>query len=155
MQDNNNTFGGFSVGAAATDGGGGGGSMQQLPPQFVQNPVGYLSGVTSMRPMDPKALTALAGPVAKWFSNTPENSTPDVGQIATIYLQAASIHLKETEVKVGDVNEEMTRTKQKFEIVEVSKLSQKKIVMSLPNIRNGNEREILHLGSLHLLPFRG
>lgn len=114
MQDN-------SVAAAAgADAGGGSSSMMMLPPQFIQNPVGYLSEVASMRPSS-NGLSALAGPVSQWFSNPPSDVSSDqLGQIASVYLQAASGQLKDVDVKVGDVEQEMTRTKQKYQIMDVS-----------------------------------
>jgi len=107
-----------------------------LPPKFVQDPGVYLAEVASMA-TSRYTLKYLAGPVAGWFvatnnnNNGPESSSTEAAAavvvddvtlqqqgVASVYLQAAAVHLKDTEVKVGDVEEEMTRTRQQYEVLE-------------------------------------
>jgi hypothetical protein len=115
--------------AAAADGSSSSSSAltsMMLPPKFVHDPGTYLAEVASMPPSR-QTMAALAGPVAGWFTANSSNNGPettsfsDARGVASVYLQAASVQLKDTEVKVGDVEQEMIRTKQQYEILEVRK----------------------------------
>lgn len=85
-----------------------------LPPAFSQDPAAYLASVAAQS-TSRQALSQLAGSVAAWIANPPEGSS----NLAFLYLQAASKQLI-GDVKVGDVEQEMMRTQQQHEILEVS-----------------------------------
>jgi hypothetical protein len=127
--------------APAADGSASALSSMMLPPKFVQDSGSYLATVSS-RPPSRQAMAALAGPVANWFSGNNNNNNGSESSssaaavdatlqqgVASVYLQAASVQLKDTEVKVGDVEQEMVRTKQQYEVLEVrERVSQSEIL---------------------------
>lgn len=118
---------------AADAGLGGSGSPPQqllLPQSFVMDPAEFLVGIAS-QPPSRQGFAQLAGPVAAWFIA----ASPASEQVANVYLQAAAVQLREPDntsvaaslggrVAVGDAeHEEMLRTQQEFEILEVRTLS--------------------------------
>jgi hypothetical protein len=104
-----------------------------LPPAFSQDPAAYLASVAA-QPTSRQALSQLAGPVAAWIANPGSNlaflhlqqpAGPAAAWIANpgsnlafLYLQAAAKQLI-GDVKVGDVEQEMIRAQQQYEILEV------------------------------------
>jgi hypothetical protein len=88
-----------------------------LPPAFVEDPTAYLISVAS-QPPSRHALAQLAGPVAAWFSSS-AGAVGGATLVANIYLQAAAVQLRD-DAAVGDVEQEMMRTQQQYEILEVS-----------------------------------
>jgi hypothetical protein len=86
----------------------------EVPPtSLVQDPAAYLVKIASQAPSR-QAMSQLAGPVAAWFSTQPGTAAP----VANLYLQAAAVQLREN-VQVGDIEQEMLRTQQQYEILEV------------------------------------
>jgi hypothetical protein len=88
-----------------------------LPHAFVQDPAAYLASVAS-QPPSRYALAQLAGPVAAWFSSS-AGAAAGAALVANLYLQAVSVQLQD-DAAVGDVEQEMLRTQQQYEILEVS-----------------------------------
>jgi hypothetical protein len=88
-----------------------------LPPAFVQDPAAYLISVAS-QPLSRHGLAQLAGPVAAWFSSSAGASGGAI-LVANLYLQAVAVQLR-NDAAVLDVEQEMLRTQQQYEILEVS-----------------------------------
>jgi hypothetical protein len=119
--------------------------MALLPTSFVEDPAGYLASIASQSPSR-LAFTKLAGQVASFIASGQgvgtgggamvppadsttttaggvgairnDNSTPPISQIASLYLQAAATQLL-GDVAVGDIDQEMIRAQQQYEILEV------------------------------------
>lgn len=83
-----------------------------LPSAFVEDPAGFLALVAS-QPTSRHGLAQLSGPVASWFAALSAGSE----QVANVYLQAAAVQLRDIG-KVGDVEQEMQRTQQHYEVLE-------------------------------------
>jgi hypothetical protein len=115
-----------------------------LPTSFIEDPAGYLASIASQSPSR-VGFTKLAGQVASFIAsgqglgtggvmaplvdsttnagcvvgaNHNDNSTPPISQIASLYLQAAATQLL-GDVAVGDIDQEMMRAQQQYEILEV------------------------------------
>ena len=84
-----------------------------LPSAFVEDPAGFLALVAS-QPTSRHGLAQLSGPVAAWFVALSAGSE----QVANVYLQAAAVQLRDIG-KVGDVEQEMQRAQQHYEVLEV------------------------------------
>jgi hypothetical protein len=137
MEDQQHQF----VNASSSSGGSMAPAAQQqllLPQSFVVDPATFLASIASQAPSR-HALAQLAGPVAAWFVA----ASPASEQVANVYLQAASVQLRElnddstastaaatahsnaASVKVGvgvgavDIEQEMIRTQQQYEVLEV------------------------------------
>ena len=85
-----------------------------LPPAFTQDPAAFLSqaaGEAGTRANRSK----LAGPVAKFISTSNEEVCTAV---SPLYLQAAAKQLA-GDSKLGDIEQEMVRAKEHYEILEV------------------------------------
>jgi hypothetical protein len=132
-----------------------------LPPKFVQDPGTYLAEVASMPP-SLAGMAALAGPVAGWFTtslnpfsnvvdafHSDDSTAPDAPQrgMASVYLQAAAVQLRDTDVKLGNVDAEMIRTKQQYEVLEVSDI----YVYLVISIYTYKERERERCGTIQTI----
>ena len=103
-------------------------NQPMLPAAFVEDPAGFLASIASQQPSR-AATSHLAGPVAAFLgqqepfvgTTPPPTETPSSSQIAALYLQAAAKQLA-GDVKVGDMEQEMIRAQQHYEILEVSLL---------------------------------
>ena len=107
---------------------------QVLPPAFLEDPAGFLASVASQAPSR-TATAQLAGPVASFLSQGQGHGAPvtaastsatsaetpggQSSQIAAMYLQAAAKQLV-GDIRVGDMEQEMLRAQQHYEILEVS-----------------------------------
>lgn len=89
-----------------------------VPAAFAQDPLGYLTSVAS-QPPSRNALDMIADPVAPSVSSLQESEATVA--IATAYLKAAAVHLKEITAVVGNPEVELAKTKQQLEIVTVRK----------------------------------
>ena len=101
-------------------------NQPMLPAGFVEDPAGFLASIASQQPSR-AATSQLAGPVAMFLvqqepfiaTSPPPTEIPSSSQIAVLYLQAAAKQLA-GDVKVGDMEQEMIRAQQHYEILEVS-----------------------------------
>jgi hypothetical protein len=93
--------------------------QQQQNGLFVEDPISYLASLAG--PPSQQAFGGLAGSVALWIGSQLPGS-PDLGPqglVASLYLQAASMQLLLGDAQVGDFEQEMLRTQQQYEILEV------------------------------------
>ncbi|KAL3909661.1 MAG: hypothetical protein SGILL_008001, partial [Bacillariaceae sp.] len=108
------------------------GSNLMLPPAFVEDPARFLNQIAS-QPPSRQGMAALAGPIAKWFvTASPRKSVVDSAgdddttassihpavHVASHYLRAAAVQLRENAPLVADMEQEMAKTKNQYEVLE-------------------------------------
>jgi hypothetical protein len=111
-----------------------GGSNPLLPPAFIEDPASFLTQIASRQPSR-RGVSDLAGPVAKWFvsaapkefvdasasQGTAAAATPDFHpavHLASHYLRAAAVQLRENSTFAGDLEQEMAKTRNQYEVLE-------------------------------------
>jgi hypothetical protein len=107
----------------------GGVSNLILPQGFIEDPALFLSSIASQQPSR-QGLASLSGPVAKWFVSAAPRTLIGSGgqqgpathhpasQVACLYLQAAAVQLRDDSRIAGDVEQEMVKAKNQYEILE-------------------------------------
>mmetsp|Transcript_23004 Transcript_23004/g.42723 ORF Transcript_23004/g.42723 Transcript_23004/m.42723 type:complete len:511 (-) Transcript_23004:308-1840(-) len=97
-----------------------------LPQGFLQDPAVFLTSLAS-QPPSRQGLAALAGPISKWFiaaaprtiiSPEDASSSHPAAQVAGLYLQAASVQLRDDARAGDDVQQEMATTQHQYETLE-------------------------------------
>jgi hypothetical protein len=86
-----------------------------LPAAFTQDPAAFL-GQAAAQAGSRAVRSQLAGPVAKFMSSSTDIEA--TSRVGALYLQAAAKQLA-GDTTVGDQDQEMVRTKEHYEILEV------------------------------------
>ncbi|KAL3920790.1 MAG: hypothetical protein SGILL_003079 [Bacillariaceae sp.] len=109
------------------------GANIMLPPQFIEDPAAFLNHI-AMQPPSSQGVAVLAGPIAKWFVSAAPKQVIDAEQqplpdgaavleihpavhVSSHYLRAAAVQLRENSTIAGNLEQEMAKTKNQYEVL--------------------------------------